>query len=218
MACVRVPAICKLGRLSGKSASPPTRLCTLMPKPLTRSSFRQEHRIASVGNGSVGVVVQEEEPRVSGAPPAPRQLVPRHSVLIPRVPLLDQTSTTTISSRAHLRNALPATSRTASSSVAQSHAPGTCRSVAWRAIEEVLVLQRVLAPRLFLGSVIYFVLARTLTARIDFLREAPGCETMPAKTPSDSVKCRKRYHEGVAVASAQHLEARKSTCLKGEVQ
>ena len=108
--------------------------------------------------------------------------------------------------------------RTASSPVVQSHAPGTCRLIAWRATEEVLVLQRVLTPRLFLGSVIYVILARTLTARIDFLREAPGCETMLAKTPSDSVKCRKRYHEGVAVASAQHLEARNSTCLKGKVQ
>lgn len=57
-----------LGRPGGKSVNPPCRLGTLMSNPLTRSSFRQEHKINSVGNGSVSDMVQEEKPHVGGAP------------------------------------------------------------------------------------------------------------------------------------------------------
>ncbi|KAF2622731.1 hypothetical protein BU25DRAFT_425444 [Macroventuria anomochaeta] len=38
----------------------PLGLCTLMLVALTRSSFRQAHKVTSVGNGWVGVVVQDK--------------------------------------------------------------------------------------------------------------------------------------------------------------
>jgi hypothetical protein len=159
----------KRGCCSDKSACWPFRLCTLMSNTLTRSSFRQEHRITSVGNGPF-VVVQEEEPRVGGVPPPQikswqeRRFWPQgvppfkpdflndHSISSPSPRLL----------RSVVSTALPL--------VVQSRAPGTCCLIAWRAIEEVLVLQRVLAPRLFLVFAIYVVLARTLKARISFFR------------------------------------------------
>lgn len=133
----------------------PFRLCTLMLNALTRSSFGQEHKVTSVGNGWVRVVVQKEESLISGVLPPPQNESWHEAVLSnPKVPPVNQTSSTTISSRSSSPRPSSSEIVTASYPFVQSRAPGTCRLFAWRAIEEVLVLQRVLAPRLFLGSVI----------------------------------------------------------------